>query len=171
MGIEAKVNYFHIENYIVGRILSLGSPMNYQSVGVKGYTSLNHAKLFNMALNANYDILTHLHWKGMVTYARATDDKGGNLPFIRPLSYQTSLYYMYRQFGIRTSMNGDLAQENYSPEYGEDLTSAYMVWNVSADYTFSFRNYKAVLQVGAKNLFNEHYSTYADWGEYTKDGA
>lgn len=170
MGIEAKINYFRIENYIVGRILSLGSPMNYQSVGVKGYTSLNHAKLFNMALNANYDILTHLHWKGTVTYARATDDKGGNLPFIRPLSYQTSLYYMHRQFGIRTSANGDFAQENYSPEYGEDLTSAYMVWNLSADYTFSFRNYKAVLQVGAENLFNEHYSTYADWGNIPRMG-
>ncbi|SFS60984.1 TonB-dependent receptor plug domain-containing protein [Sphingobacterium wenxiniae] len=170
MGIEAKINYFRIENYIVGRILSLGSPMNYQSVGVKGYTSLNHAKLFNMALNANYDILTHLHWKGTVTYARATDDKGGNLPFIRPLSYQTSLYYMHRQFGIRTSANGDFAQENYSPEYGEDLTSAYMVWNLSADYTFSFKNYKAVLQVGAENLFNEHYSTYADWGNIPRMG-
>lgn len=170
MGIEAKVNYFHIENYIVGRILSLGSPMNYQSVGVKGYTSLNHAKLFNMALNANYDILTHLHWKGMVTYVRATDDTGGNLPFIRPLSYQTSLYYMHRQFGIRTSVNGDLAQENYSPEYGEDLTAAYMVWNISADYTFSYRNYKAVLQVGAENLFNEQYSTYADWGNIPRMG-
>src|SRR5690606_19689803 len=40
MGIEANVNYFRIDNYIVGRILSLGSPMNYQSVGVKSYTSL-----------------------------------------------------------------------------------------------------------------------------------
>jgi len=170
MGIEAKVNYFHIENYIVGRILSLGSPMNYQSVGVKGYTSLNYARLFNMALNANYDILQHLHWKGMLTYARATDDRNGNLPFIRPLSYQTSLYFMHRKFGVRTSVNGDLAQENYSPEYGEDLTPAYMVWNMSADYTFSLRNYKAVLQVGAENLFNEHYSTYADWGNIPRMG-
>ena len=170
MDIEANVNYFHIKNYIIGRILSLGSPMNYQSVGVKGYTSLNHARLFNMALNANYDILKHLHWKGMLTYARATDDRNGNLPFIRPLSYQTSLYFMHKDFGIRTSVNGDLAQENYSPEYGEDLTPAYMVWNISADYTFSFRNYKAVLQVGAENLFNEYYSTYADWGNIPRMG-
>lgn len=170
MGIEANVNYFRIDNYIVGRILSLGSPMNYQSVGVKSYTSLDHAKLINIAMNANYDILTHLHWKGMLTYARATDDQGANLPFIRPLSYQTSLYYMYRQYGIRTSVHGDFAQENYSPQYGEDLTAAYMIWNVSGDYTFRFRNYKAVLQVGAENLFNEHYSTYADWGNIPRMG-
>ncbi|WP_028296964.1 TonB-dependent receptor plug domain-containing protein [Olivibacter sitiensis] len=170
MGIEAKVNYFHIQNYIVGRILSLGSPMNYQSVGVKGYTSLNHARLFNVALNANYDMLQHLHWKGTLTYARATDDKNGNLPFIRPLSYQTSLHFMYGKFGIQTSLNGDFAQENYSPEYGEDPTPAYMVWNISADYTFNFTNFKAVLQVGAENLFNEYYSTYADWGNIPRMG-
>lgn len=54
---EAKVNYFYIQNYIIGRILSLGSPMNYQSVGVKAYTSLDHATLFNMSLNAGYLIM------------------------------------------------------------------------------------------------------------------
>ena len=170
MGITAKANYFHIQHYIVGRILSLGSPMNYQSVGVKGYTSLDHAKLFNLSLNAHYDILTHLHWSGMLTYARATDDKGGNLPFIRPLSYQTSLHFMHRGFGIQTSLNGDFAQENFSPEYGEDLTPAYRIWNLSADYTFNFKNFKAVVQAGAENLFNEYYSTYADWGNIPRMG-
>ncbi|MDR2285771.1 MAG: TonB-dependent receptor, partial [Sphingobacterium sp.] len=103
MGIQAKVNYFYIQDYIVGRILSMGSPMNYQSVGVKGYTALDHADILNLAMSANYDILPHLHWKGTVTYARATDGQGGNLPFIRPLSYQTSLHYMYKRFSIQTS--------------------------------------------------------------------
>ncbi len=170
MGIEAKVNYFHIQNYIVGRILSLGSPMNYQSVGVKGYTSLDYAKIFNIALNANYDILQHLHWKGTLTYARATDDKEGNLPFIRPLSYQTSLHFMHKKIGFRTSANGDFTQRNYSPEYGEDQTPAYMIWNVSADYNFNFIKFKTVLQVGAENLLNEYYSTYADWGNIPRMG-
>lgn len=170
MGIAAKVNYFYIQNYIIGRILSLGSPMNYQSVGVKGYTSLNHAKIFNIALNANYDILQHLHWKGALTYARATDEKDGNLPFIRPLSYQTSLHFMHRNFGIRTSLNGDFLQRNYSPEYGEDETPAYMMWNASADYTFNIKKLRTVLQVGAENLLNEYYSTYADWGNIPRMG-
>lgn len=169
-GVGAKVNYFHIENYIVGQILSLGSPMNYQSVGVKGYTSLRYARLFNIALNANYDLLQNLHWKGTLTYARSTDDKGGNLPFIRPLSYQTSLHFMYGRFSAQTSVNGDFSQENYSPEYGEDLTPAYTLWNVSAGYMFSFRGYKAMLQVGAENLLNEYYSTYADWGSIPRMG-
>lgn len=170
MGIATKINYFYIQNYIVGRILSLGSPMNYQSVGVKGYTSLSHANIFNIALNANYDILQHLHWKGTLTYARATDEKGGNLPFIRPMSYQTSLYFMHKNFGLRSSLNGDFMQRNYSPEYGEDLTPAYMVWNASADYNFRIKNVQTVLQVGAENLLNQYYSTYADWGNIPRMG-
>ncbi len=168
--IEAKVNYFYIQNYIIGRILSLGSPMNYQSVGVKGYTSLDYATLFNMSVNTSYDILEHLHWKGTLTYARGTDNKGGNLPFIRPLSYMASLHYMYKQFGFQTSVNGDFEQINYSPEYGEDETPAYRIWNLSADYTFAVKNSTAVIQVGAENILNEYYSTYADWGNIPRMG-
>ncbi len=170
MSIEAKVNYFYIQNYIIGKILSLGSPMNYQSVGVKAYTSLDHATLFNMALNANYSITPDLHWKGTLTYARGRDDKGKNLPFIRPLSYLASLHYIHGHFGIQTSVNGDFIQLNYSPEYGEDQTPAYTVWNLSMDYTFKIKKLKTVFQVGAENLLNKYYSTYADWGNIPRMG-
>ncbi|SHK91462.1 iron complex outermembrane recepter protein [Chryseobacterium contaminans] len=170
MSIEAKVNYFYIQNYIIGKILSLGSPMNYQSVGVKAYTSLDHATLFNMALNANYNILPELHWKGTLTYARGRDDKGKNLPFIRPLSYLTSLHFHYHNFGAQTSVNGDFIQRNYSPEYGEDQTPAYAIWNFSVNYTFNIKNLKTIFQVGAENLLNKYYSTYADWGNIPRMG-
>ncbi|MBE8728199.1 TonB-dependent receptor plug domain-containing protein [Flavobacterium hungaricum] len=170
LNIVGKVNYFYIQNYIIGKILSMGSPMNYQSVGVKGYTSLDHAALFNMSLNTSYNILEHLHWSGTLTYARGTDDKGGNLPFIRPLSYLTSLHFMHKNFGIQTSVNGDFEQINYSPEYGEDQTPAYTIWNLSADYTFKINKVRSTIQVGAENLLNEYYSTYADWGNIPRMG-
>ncbi|MEB4761729.1 TonB-dependent receptor [Chryseobacterium indologenes] len=170
LSIEAKVNYFYIQNYIIGRILSLGSPMNYQSVGVKAYTSLDHATLVNLSLNTAYIITPDLHWKGTLTYARGKDDKGKNLPFIRPLSYLTSLHFMHRNLGFQTSVNGDFLQMNYSPEYGEDETPAFTVWNVSVDYTFRIKQFKTVLQVGAENLLNKYYSTYADWGNIPRMG-
>lgn len=168
--LQAKANYFHIQHYIIGRILSMGSPMNYQSVGVKGYTSLDYATLFNFSLNAKYDIIEHLHWNGILTYARGKDNNEGNLPFIRPLSYQTSLQYHHKDFGFQTSINGDLKQINYSPEYGEDQTLSYTIWNISADYTFYIKNVKVVFQVGAENILNEYYSTYADWGNIPRMG-
>ena len=170
LNIQAKVNYFFIENYIIGRILSLGSPMNYQSIGVKGYTQLNHSTLFNFSLNSEFAIMPNLHWKGILTYARAKDDQGKNLPFIRPLSYQTSLHYKYKKIGFQTLLNGDFEQINYSPEYGEDQTPNYMIWNLSADYTFNIKNKKTVFQVGAENILNEYYSTYADWGNIPRMG-
>lgn len=170
LSVQGKINYFYIQNYIIGKVLSMGSPMNYQSVGVKSYTSLDYAKLLNMSMNVSYDVLEHLHWKGMLTYARGMNNKGGNLPFIRPLSYQTSLHFMHENFGIQTSINGDFEQINYSPEYGEDLTKAYTIWNLSADYTFNINKVKAVVQLGAENLLNEYYSTYADWGNIPRMG-
>ncbi|WP_313385236.1 TonB-dependent receptor [Chishuiella sp.] len=170
LSIQAKVNYFHIENYIIGKILSLGSPMNYQSVGVKSYTSLDYATLFNFSLNANYEITNGLHWNGVLTYARGMDNKENNLPFIRPLSYQTSLHYMYKEFGIQTSVNGDLKQINFSPEYGEDKTPAYTIWNLSTDYRINFKKVNATIQVGVENILDEYYSTYADWGNIPRMG-
>ncbi|KOS07581.1 TonB-dependent receptor [Flavobacterium akiainvivens] len=169
--LQAKANYFYIKNYIIGRILSMGSPMNYQSVGVKGYTSLDYATLFNFSLNASYSILHDLHINGVLTYARGQDNKGGNLPFIRPLSYQASLHYMLKKFSVQASINGDLSQINYSPQYGEDHTPAFTIVNVSADYTFSISNATATIQAGAENLFNQYYSTYADWGNIPRMGS
>ena len=168
--VQAKVNYFYIKNYIIGRVLSMGSPMNYQSVGVKGYTSLDHSTLFNFSLNTSYTLFDDLHWKGSLTYARGKDENEKNLPFIRPLSYQTSLNYNYERFGFQTSVNGDIEQINYSPEYGEDQTPSYTIWNLSVDYTFYIKNKKTVLQLGAQNVLNEYYSTYADWGNIPRMG-
>lgn len=170
ISIRAKANYFYISNYIIGRILSLGSPMNYQSFGVKGYTSLDYATLFNFSLNAQYDILEHLHSNGTLTYARGQDNDGGNLPFIRPLSYHAGLQCMYRKFGFQASVNGDLAQINYSPEYGEDETPAYQIVNLSADYAFPVSRASAKIQIGCENLLNVYYSTYADWGNIPRMG-
>lgn len=168
--VQAKVNYFYIKNYIIGRVLSMGSPMNYQSVGIKGYTSLDHSTLFNFSLNTSYTLFDDLHWKGSLTYARGKDENEKNLPFIRPLSYQTSLNYNYERFGFQTSVNGDIEQINYSPEYGEDQTPSYTIWNLSVDYTFYIKNKKTVLQLGAQNVLNEYYSTYADWGNIPRMG-
>src|SRR5690606_16524016 len=109
-------------------------------------------------------------WKGTLTYARATDNHDLNLPFIRPLSYQTLFHFMHKNISFQTSLNGDFTQNDYSPEYGEDPTPAYAILNLSADYTFNLKNVKTVLQVGAENVFNEQYSTYADWGNIPRMG-
>jgi len=167
---EAKANYFYIQDYIVGRILNLGSPMNYQSVGVKGYHSLDYAQLFNISLEGQYDLLTHLHWKGSMTYAKAVDFNKENLPFIRPLNYQSSLHLMHNQWSLQLAVQGDLKHRDFSPMYGEDQTPAFQIWNMSTDYHFQLKKYHFSLQVGVENLFNRFYTTYADWGNIPRMG-
>lgn len=170
LGIEAKANYFYIQNYIVGKILTMGSPMNYQSVGVKGYRNLDYANLYNFSLNAYYKIMDNLRWDGTLTYARATDNQKQNLPFIRPLSYNTSLHYKYKNIAIHTSVVGDNTQFDYSPMYGESEKPWYFIWNMSADYNFKIKDLNFVVQVGAENLLNRYYVTYADWGNIPRMG-
>lgn len=167
---STNVNYFYIKHYIIGQILSIGSPMNYQSVGVKSYISLDNATIVNLSARAGYTICKDLHWKGTLIYAKGQDFKGGNLPFIRPLNFRTMLHYKHDRFGGQLSMNGDFIQTDFSPEYGEDETPAYNIWNISANYTFKIEHFDAVLEVGAENLFNKYYSTYADWGNIPRPG-
>lgn len=169
--IEAKTNYFHIKNYIIGKILNIGYPMNILSVGVKGYTALDYAKILNISLNFKYDINDYLNWKGMLSYAKGQDWNNENLPFIRPFSYQTTLKYRKNKFSCQASINGDFTQVAYSPEYGEDRTPAYIIYNLSADYTFKLRGRSNLqLQAGVENLADTYYSTYADWGNIPRMG-
>ena len=168
--VSAKANYFYIENYIIGKILSLGSPMNYQSVGVKGYTSIAHARLFNFSLQVQYDVLNNLIWTSNLGYSRAKDDRGKNLPFIRPLNYSSLLRFNQGKLGIQTSLNGDAKHIDFSPEYGESPSSAFMIWNLSADYTFFIHTIKNTVQIGIENILSENYTTYADWGNIPRMG-
>ena len=150
--------------------MNIGYPMNILSVGVKGYTGLEHAKIFNASLDMKYTFSDNWNWKGMLTYAKGEDFNGRNLPFIRPLSYQTSLRFNNDKFSVQASVNGDFEQTAFSAEYGEDKTPAYIVYNLSADYTLPIGRRNLQLQVGAENLLDTHYSTYADWGNIPRMG-
>src|SRR5690554_4059692 len=132
--LQLSANYFHIKHYIVGQILGLGSPMNYQSVGVKGYTALPYAHLFNVAFQASYALAPRLHWSGTLRYAHSQDDQGEHLPFIRPLNFQTHLQYMPGAWRIQTTVHGDMAHHRYSPFYGESFTPSHLIWDLSVDY-------------------------------------
>ena len=168
--IEAKANYFYIENYILGKILNIAFPMNAASVGVKKYETLEYAKIFNTSLNLSYYFLEKFHWKGSINYARGIDFKEENLPFIRPVSYQTSIKYSKDRFACIFSFNGDFTQAAYSPQYGEDRTPAYIVYNLSANYRFPIGDNNLQIELGIENITNNYYSTYADWGNIPRMG-
>ena len=77
------------------------------SVGVKKYESLKYAKIFNASLNFRYSIFENFNWKGSINYAKGIDFKNSNLPFIRPVSYQSSFNFRKNKFSCVFSFNGN----------------------------------------------------------------
>lgn len=144
--------------------------MNAASVGVKKYEALEYAKIFNTSLNLSYQFLENFNWKGSLNYAQGVDHQGENLPFIRPLSYQSSLQYLREPLAVTFAINGDFTQTAYAPQYGEDRTPAYIIYNLSANYLFPLGKNSLRWEVGVENLLNTYYSTYADWGNIPRMG-
>ena len=86
------------------------------------------------------------------------------------MSYQTSLQYFQDRLGATFSVNGDFTQTAYAPQYGEDRTPAYIVYNFSTNYRFPLGENFLRWEVGVENLLNNYYSTYADWGNIPRMG-
>ena len=93
-----------------------------------------------------------------------------NLPLISPLSYRFALHYKKNFFDAEINMNGASKQTNYSPEYGENMTDAYTVYNLNASYKFYFGRNKLYVKAGLDNIFDTYYSTYADWNNIPRLG-
>jgi outer membrane receptor protein involved in Fe transport len=58
------------------------------------------------------------------------------------------------------------AFEDYAAKYGETLTAAWIVFNLSAQYSLG----NITIRTGIENLFDRLYSTYADWNEIPQKG-
>lgn len=170
--INAKTSLFHIRNYIVGKIANIrgGSAMMYGSNGLKAYQSLLYANQCNVSLDFQYQFLQNWTSKGTLAYAYGKDFEGENLPFIRPVTYQLSMAYKYKQFSCQAMLTGDLKQHYYNPDYGEDATDAYTLVSISTDYVLPIKKQQFYFQLGVENLFDQYYSTYADWRNFPRMG-
>lgn len=170
--INAKTSYFHIRNYIVGKIANIrgGSAMMHGSNGLKAYQSLLYANQCNVSLDFQYQFLQKWLGKGMLAYAYGKDFEGESLPFIRPVTYQMSVAYTHKNFSCQAMLAGDLKQHYYNPDYGEDATPAYSLVSVSADYALPIEKQLFHLQLGVENLLDRYYSTYADWKNFPRMG-
>ena len=163
-------NYFHTRDYIIGEIDSNLSVMTIGADGVKVYTNLSYANLYNLSVDMDYKITTELDWSGLVTYHRGTDHNGRNLPFISPFTYRTQLTYDDEHFSGTLSLTGALDQTKFNPGFGEDRTQAYAILSLSLGKTFSLGKNDLYAKVGLENLFDTYYSTYSDWNNIPRMG-
>ncbi|MCW8981660.1 MAG: TonB-dependent receptor plug domain-containing protein [Altibacter sp.] len=170
LSVSAEVNFFHIPNYIIGVLDSNLSPMTIGAAGVRVYTNLEHAQLFNSALSAKYQLLKGIHWSAGLSWHRGTDSEGENLPLISPLAYNSNLTYTGKRTTGSISVSGNAVQENYSVRYGEDQTKAYTVVSATLGRRLVIHNNDLHAKAGIQNIFDTKYSTFSDWNNIPRMG-
>lgn len=163
-------SYFHISNYIVGKPDQTLIPMTIGASGVKIYTALDYATIFNTDLNVEYQFSTDFKWKGQLVYSYGKDVANKNLPFISPLSYFSSLNFKKEKFTSEIAVQGNATQTQFSPFYGEDRTPAYAILNFDSGYSFHWDKSKWNVKAGIENILDTYYSTFSDWNNIPRKG-
>ncbi len=163
-------SYFHISDYIIGSIQKGLTPMTLGANGVKVYTALHAAHIFNVNLSGEIHISQPLVWTAQLSYARGTDSDGQQLPFMSPFSYRTALRYSQNRFSSQISLNGNARHSDFAEVYGEKPAAAFAVLNANIGYRFSAAKTKVTAKAGVENLFDTCYTTYSDWNQIPRPG-
>lgn len=159
---KAKVNYFYIIDYIVGKIREDVPPMNITASGIKVYEQLNYAHLFNSSLSMNYNFIENWSLSGDASYRYGQGAKNTVLPLIQPFSYKIRLRYEQNSFYAEASIEGS-SQNRNSIEFGETQKPAYVIANLALSKNFTFAQKDLTLKFGIENLFNKYYSAFDNW--------
>lgn len=168
LGIESS--YFHIMDYIIGNINPALSTMTIGADGVKMYNALSHASIFDVYLNASYQVSKPFSVNGTVGYNHGIGSNDKPLPFIKPFSYLAELNYTTTRFNAALQLEGNGNQTKYSSFYGEDETPKYAVLNANFGNVFYNNTNKIVLKYGIENILDTNYSSYADWNNIPRQG-
>lgn len=170
LDLEVGAHYFHITNYIIGipdadlNVMSMGAD------GVKRYENLKYATQISTYLSATYRILPYLDWRGQVNYNTGEDNNGDYLPLISPFTFQSSLSFHKNLYHASLGMEGAAKQSNYGAIYGEGKTAGYTTFSASAGKQFYINENSLSLNLGVENIFDKHYTTYADWNNIPRTG-
>lgn len=168
--IKANASYFYFYDYIIAQTDFSLSPMTIGANGVRVYSALDTATIFNTSLSFEYFVNPFFTWNLQTTYAIGKTNDNENLPFISPFSYTSSLRFKKNKFTSEIQLVGNATQSNFNAEFGEDQTPNFAILNINAGYQFKFGNTKLMLKTGIENVFDKNYSTYADWNNIPRMG-
>ena len=168
IGLESS--YFYIMDYIIGAIDPNLSPMTIGATGVKVYTGIKRASIFDVYLNTSYNFTEAISINGTVGYNYGQGSNDEPLPIIRPFSYLAEIAYTTSKFNAALQLEGNANQSRFSSFYGEDETPAYGVLNLNLGNVINLKSNKLVFKYGIENLLDTFYSTYADWNNIPRQG-
>lgn len=170
INLKMASSYFHISNYIVGKPDASLIPMTIGATGVKIYTALEYATIFNISLTSEIKFSRELKWNMQLVYGRGKDFNNVNLPFISPFNYSTSLTYVKEKFSSEIVIQGNAKHTNFGSIYGEDKTPDYAIINANFGYKFDINKNKLITKFGVENILDAYYSTYSDWNNFPRQG-
>ena len=168
IGIDA--NAFFFSNYIIGQFEDRLSAMTVGAEGVKVYGNISHATIANFSLTSQWTIQPWLTWNTRLGYALGRDNEGDSLPMISPFTYTTNVGVRCGRFQGKAEVQGNTRQAKYGRKYGETETPAWTIVNLSANYQFTTHQSQITIRFGIENLFDKHYTTYADWCDIPQKG-
>ncbi len=170
LGIKFTTSIFKIMDYIIAKPDVTLVPMTIGANGVKIYTALNYATIFNASLTTEYRFSKQLKWNSQLTFSRGIDSDSNGLPFMTPLAYSSTLNYSREKITLDIGVQGNATQTNYNTFYGEDKTPDYAILNSSFGYKFSFNTNRVLVKLGVENILDTYYSTYSDWNNLPRMG-
>ncbi len=170
LSIGLDANAFFLSNYIIGQFENRLSPMTVDAEGVKVYGNLDHATIVNSSFTAEWKPLHWLAWNTRLSYAIGRDDKGDPLPLISPFAYTSNFTFVYKRLQGKVELRGNGKQVNYGKKYGETATPAWVIGNISGEYTLSIHKYALTFRVGVENIADKRYTTYSDWCDIPQKG-
>ena len=170
LSIGLDANAFFLSNYIIGQFENRLSPMTVDAEGVKVYGNLDHATIVNTSFTAEWKPLHWLAWNTRLSYAIGRDDKGDPLPLISPFTYTSNFTFAYKRLQGKVELRGNGKQVNYGKKYGETVTPAWVIGNISGEYTLSIHKYALTFRVGVENIADKRYTTYSDWCDIPQKG-
>ena len=168
--ITAAANYFRVYDYIIGKVDNSLSTMTIGAAGVKIYSNLDYAQLFNTSLSGRYNISNAFKLTGSISYHRGVDNDVENLPLISPISYRGAIDFYKNQYSASLSVEGTGEQKNYNPAYGELKTAAYATLSASFGKRFFINENNLFLKAGIQNILDTNYSSYTDWNNIPRMG-
>ena len=144
--------------------------MTVDAEGVKVYGNLDHATIVNTSFTADWKPFPWLTWNTRLGYAIGRDDEGDPLPLISPFSYTSSLTFVHKRFQAKAELRGNSRQVNCGKKYGETATPAWVIGNISGQYTLYIQEHALTFRAGIENLTDKRYTTYADWCDIPQKG-
>jgi iron complex outermembrane receptor protein len=165
-----KGSFFHVMDYIMGMTDNSYIPMTIGASGVRIYGQIPFAQIWNTSFSGAWQIFKSISVSTRASYRRGLSDQKENLPLIQPFSYGAKLQYKTSKLNAELVMDGAIRQSRYSISFGENPAPDYTIFNITAGYKFRFDKMNMIFNAGVENLFDRHYTTFADWNRVPRMG-